>query len=188
MPAEIYLPASAPSNTRYGLVPQTPVIAGNTCVPVWFEDEVWYNEAVRSETRKQIARIPGSGHILIGFSKSGSGALNLALDDPDWYSAVVIFDSPLCHDTLPPWNTAAFYDQVSWEADLPVNRMDKVASLAESVRLIHIGGEAFCEDHKAFDRMLGEREIPASFAPRPDMTHHWDAGWVKEYVGQAVKG
>ncbi|MDP7235410.1 MAG: hypothetical protein QGI34_01595 [Candidatus Latescibacteria bacterium] len=40
MATEIYLPASAPSNTRYGLVPQTPAVQGHACYSVAFEDEV----------------------------------------------------------------------------------------------------------------------------------------------------
>ena len=187
MTTEIYLPASAPSNTRYGLVPRQPAVEGHTCLSVWFEDEVWYNKDVRAETRRQIEQVPGEGHILVGFSKSGSGALNIALDDPARYKAVVIFDSPLTYQELPPWNTAAFYDQEAWEEDLPVNRIDDIAALAETVRIIHIGGRAFCEDHSAFDQMLIDRQIPALFASRPHLAHHWDSGWVAEYVRQTIE-
>ena len=187
MATEIYLPASAPSNTRYGLAPQKPAVQGHAYYSVTFEDEVWYNSEVRVEARRQIKQIPGSGHILVGFSKSGSGALNMALDDPTLYKAVVIFDSPLCHNDLPPWNTTAFYDQASWEEDLPLNRMDHIAALAKTVQIIHIGGHAFCKDHQAFDRMLSERQIPALFAPRPDLDHHWDSGWVAEYVRPSIE-
>ena len=63
-------------------MPATPAISGNNIFNVTFEKEVWYNREWRKQTIAQIKPALCDRNILIGFSKSGLGALNEALNIP----------------------------------------------------------------------------------------------------------
>ena len=64
--------------------------------------------------------------MLVGFSKSGSGAISLALDRPELVRSVLVFDAPVDRWEQPGWGTEEFYDRASWEADLPMAQMGRV--------------------------------------------------------------
>jgi len=185
---EIYLPASDPDNFGYGRVPSVPAIDGNSIFRVVFPKEVWYNREWRSRTVDQLkpALCKNKANILVGFSKSGLGALNIAIENPSLFHSVIIFDAPLTHRILPPWNTSPFYSQSEWENDLPENRLEEVRKLSLNTKIIHVGGASFPQDHVEFDRMLEEHGIERHFQPRPTLAHSWESGWVREAVEMAA--
>lgn len=177
---EIYLPASAPENLSYGQVPSRALFKGNGHFAVRFEIEVWYNKFWRRETVEQIAPYLTRTNILIGFSKSGLGAMNIARENPGMFDTVLIFDAPLMHLRLPPWNTSDFYTQETWERDLPQNNMESISELCGQTRIVHVGGQAFHEDHVAF-QALSERTLTAcEHHHHPEYSHSWTSGWVEQ--------
>ncbi|MBT5874163.1 MAG: hypothetical protein HOH43_12150 [Candidatus Latescibacteria bacterium] len=183
---EIYLPASAPENESYGQLPPRASFNGNGHFAVRFEIEVWYNSFWRQKTVDQIAPSVTSSNILLGFSKSGLGALNIAIENPKMFDAVVIFDAPLMHLSLPPWNTSDFYTQETWERDLPQNHMESISMLSAQTRIIHIGGRAFHEDHLAFQALCEDTMISCEHHHHPEYTHSWTSGWVEEALASAL--
>ncbi len=182
---EIYLPATDPGNTTYGLVPSGPAVPGNSSLAVRFEQEVWYNRYWRKEVIASVS--PGllDRNILIGFSKSGCGALNIAIENPTLFDSVVIFDAPLSRREVPPWNTASFYNQRTWEEDLPETRIHEIARLSESTSILHIGGRAFNGEHQVFQERCDAAGIKCEYLNRHEYAHSWTSGWVREGVGRA---
>ncbi len=179
---EIYLPASSPDNFRFGKVPEAPIVAGNDIFRVKFAKEIWYNPEWRKETMSQISPYLRQTNILIGFSKSGLGALNIAIDNPGLFHSVIIFDSPFMHKGFPLWNTADFYTLATWKKDLAENRLDDIKSLSCNTKIIHIGGANFHRDHEAFHRLLNTHNIPQKYISCPQFAHGWASGWLTENI------
>lgn len=177
--AVIALPATDPRDATYGFTPAQPLDRDWRVLPVSFDRVVWYPPAVRTRTLHPLLPLLARETILIGFSKSGLGALNLALDHPGLFRWVTIFDAPLMRPERPPWDDCqAFYDQASWARDQPAHRLPALKELTESgTRLLHLSGSGFHDEHVAFQDLLEREGIPATFLPAPDRPHHWDSGW-----------
>ncbi len=72
----VILPATEPDDTTYGPAPERIEAYPEASVhPIRFSSMVWYNEAVCKATIVQIKALNLSEIILVGFSKSGLGAL-----------------------------------------------------------------------------------------------------------------
>jgi S-formylglutathione hydrolase FrmB len=177
---EIYLAATHPDEARYGFMPKKPCCPDSDILKIQFPYEVWYNEEWRDTTMKIIRPELRAKNILIGFSKSGIGALNIAIDNPDTFHSVVIFDAPLMHQDSSDFNLKKFYSQETWESDQPSNKIEKIKLLAQNTEIIHISGGGFSEQHKLFQKMLEANEIPQKFIHMPEIKHHWDSGWVQK--------
>jgi pimeloyl-ACP methyl ester carboxylesterase len=179
----VCLPATAPHDATYGLTPDA--IAGYPKAavhPIHFPTMVWYNAAVRRKAIAQIDALGLSSLALVGFSKSGLGAFNIARAIPDRVAATVIFDAPVVRETLPRWGTAPFYaDDAEWLTDLPARHVDEwAAAMPAAHRLILISGEAFHDEIASLSGLLHGAGVVHTFLPRPDMRHHWQAGWLEE--------
>ncbi len=177
---EIYLPASAPDNLTYGTPPRTPYCPEHGLFNVFFEKEVWYSKEYRQKTLAQIEPELKKNTILIGFSKSGLGALAIAMDNPTLFYAVIIFDAPLMHIQQPPWNTSSFFTQPTWEKDLPQNRLEDLEKVSRHTTIMHIGGRNFIDDHEKFYAFTQEHGIQTHFLPRRSFPHHWESGWLSQ--------
>lgn len=187
-PYVVFLPATDPADRRFGDIPRTLALPHAVGVHVVrFDRQVWYNAAVRKEARAQIAGFGPEAVILVGFSKSGLGAISLFLEIPEHVSALVVFDAPVAHRSLPPWGAEAFYDQESWLADLPLSHCDRLKErLTCGKRLILISGANFHQDMAAFSRALTEAGVGHVFLPRPHLAHHWNSGWIEEGLPVAL--
>ena len=189
-PTFFILPATEPGDDTYGEAPtDIQAMPRSSVLTVGFDCEVWYNRQIRDISYRILARAHPTGALVgIGFSKSALGMLNLALDRPGLFSAILLFDAPLTMRNLPPWNTADFYDQGAWEQDLPILNLPRIRALLAETRLIHIAGANFAEQHDEFHRALstmppGPPEAPAYVYHRePNLAHHWDSGWLEQYA------
>ncbi len=178
----VFLPATGPGDITFGTIPDS--IAGYPDASirrVGFSRLVWYNEAVRKETIAQISAWDVAPIVLVGFSKSGLGAWNIARTIPDLVSATIIFDAPAARLQLPPWGTDAFYpDDAAWQANLPIRtiREFKTAMHTEH-QLVLISGANFHDEMSALSDALAANGVPHLFLPCPDMKHHWNSGWIE---------
>ena len=142
----VFLPATAPEDDTYGAIPRQ--ISGYPDASVrmvCFPTMVWYNDVVRKNAISQLRAWGIARIVLMGFSKSGLGAWNIARTLPDCVSATIIFDAPVARDQLPPWGTQAFYtDDAAWQKDLPLRTIQAFDSaLPKAHRLILISGQSF---------------------------------------------
>jgi len=180
----VFLPATDPEDRTYGTIPER--IDGFQDVsvyPLHFPTMVWYNEAVRRQAIKQIDSLCVSLVVLVGFSKSGLGAWNIARAIPDRTSATIIFDAPVAREGPPPLgSTSPFYaSAAAWLEDLPIRRVkDFKAAVSATHRLVLISGENFHDEMTRLSHTLDDAGIAHVFLPRPQLKHHWQSGWIEE--------
>ena len=179
----IFLPAVEPGNRNYGEIPpgieSFPELAVRQ---VTYPTLVWYNRAVQDEAIAQIRAWNVQSVTLVGFSKSGLGAWNIARRIPDLVAATIIFDSPVAREALPPWGTAPFYkDDAAWQEDLPLRNCDGFKkAMPANHQLVLISGTGFHAEMCTLSDKLSGIGLKHVFLPRPDMKHHWNSGWVEE--------
>lgn len=186
----VFLPATEPSDGMYGEVPDK--IEGfldASIHTVQYPHLVWYNFRVRDEAIAQIRAFNVSPVILVGFSKSGLGAWNIARAIPDLISGTIIFDAPVARESLPPWGTAPFYrDDESWQQDLPLRTVRSFRSvMPETHRLVLISGAGFHDEMCQLSNELTRVGSRHSFLSRPHLKHHWNSGWIGEGLNELVE-
>ena len=189
---------------------------GVICVSMTFDTIPWYMDhasdpKIRQETylRQVVALIEEryktlgakEGRLLLGFSKSGWGAVAMVLRNPDFYGAAASWDAPLM---------LREEDWQSFEIPKACGTKEKFAEYrlatlvgkmpAESKnqkRLVILGEKAFGTEPgkkygpdghtKAFDQWLTRHAIAHVYRNDLNVTHHWESGWVKGAVEELVK-
>jgi pimeloyl-ACP methyl ester carboxylesterase len=186
----VFLPATEPTDRTYGEVPEK--IDGRPealCHEIQYPELVWYNKRVRDEAIAQIRAFNVSPVVLVGFSKSGLGAWNIARTIPDLVSATIIFDAPVARETLPPWGTGPFYeDDSSWQEDLPLRTIEDFQSVMPGThQLVLISGPGFHNEMCFLSDELTKIGLRHAFLSRPHRKHHWNSGWIEEGLKELVK-
>lgn len=177
----VLLPATAPDDDRFGRMPEAvPGHVGLRVHAVRFPRQVWYDRATRAEAVAQIGHRCAAPVVLAGFSKSGIGAWNIALEHPGLVAATIIFDAPVARRELPPWGTAGFYaDDADWQADLPLARVPRwTASVAGTHRLVLVAGALFHAEMHALSTALQAASVDHDLLGGAEFAHRWDSGWI----------
>jgi pimeloyl-ACP methyl ester carboxylesterase len=177
------LPATEPGDKTFGLPPDgIPARPDVSTRQVRYPTQVWYNTAVREEAVAQIRAWGVSPVVLVGFSKSGLGAWNIARAIPNVVSAIIVFDAPVARRQRPPWGTEPFYaDDRAWQSDLPIcTAREWTEAMPASHRLILVSGASFHGEMRALSQALWRIGHKHSFLDRPAMEHRWDSGWIEE--------
>lgn len=179
----VFLPATEPDDKTYGATPEQLTLAPEAMLrQVRYPHMVWYNQAVCREAMTQIRAFHLAPIILVGFSKSGLGAWNLARSLPGLVAGTIIFDAPVARDALPPWGTAPFYrDDADWQVDLPLRTVGSFqAMVPQTHTLVLISGVNFHDEMCTLAETLSGTSIKYCFLPRPQLRHHWQSGWLEE--------
>jgi pimeloyl-ACP methyl ester carboxylesterase len=179
----VFLPATDPADGTFGVIPDR--LAGpsqGSVHAIRFPSMVWYNEPVRREAIAQIEALNLTSLVLVGFSKSGLGAWNLARAMPDRVVATVIFDAPVAQERRPKWRAEEFYaDDTAWLEDLPCRHVPEFkAALPDPHKLILISGEKFHREMSRLSFLLADTDTAHTFLSRPGLKHHWQSGWIEE--------
>lgn len=133
----------------------------------------------------------GAGRLLMGFSKSGWGAIALILRNPELFGKAAGWDIGIRVDTGPieeddraeriarEWGTVKNFN---------ANRISNLVKhrgkdLGDKARLFYYSTEGVraiggVEIH----RLLVENEIPHRYVMEPRRRHAWDTGWIPEAV------
>jgi len=185
----VFLPATEPGDKTYGTIPER--IAGYPTVVarrVQYPTMVWYNESIRTQAIGQIRLWNDPSVVLVGFSKSGLGAWNIARAIPDRVSATIIFDAPVATDRRPQWRADEFYaDDAAWQKDLPIRTTSEFASaMPETHRLILISGANFHDEMRMLSQELLQIGYKHAFLDRSHMKHHWNSGWIEEGLNELL--
>ncbi len=138
-----------------------------------FSQLPWYADhptdpAIRQETyllsvvlpfiEKTYPVVPGrAGRLLLGFSKSGWGALSLLLRHPDIFAKAAAWDAPLMKDKPDQFGmNDIFATQENFEAYQITRLLEKrVDDLRGSTRLIVLGYGNFRDHHRQAQRAVG---------------------------------
>jgi hypothetical protein len=131
------------------------------------------------------------GRLLIGFSKSGWGAIALILRNPDLFGKAVGWDIGIRADTGPITEDERA-ERIAREWGTVKNfEANRISNLVKT-RGKDLGDKArlFCystEGSRAIGgveihRLLVENEIPHRYVMEPHRKHAWDTGWIPEAV------
>lgn len=184
------LPATDPSDTSFGLPDAelaTLTQVGNCRVEhIVFDTLVWYNAALRAEVFAQIAACEKGmssppRRYLVGFSKSGCGALNLLLDCPDFFAGALIFDAPFFNEAIDRWGIDRFYESAeALYTDTAQGREAEWASLA-GIELTLVAGKNFAADTARLAEGLQALGLNCRAELSQPLLHRWDSGWLSRY-------
>jgi len=117
------------------------------------------------------------GRLLLGFSKTGTGAFRLIFDNPDYFGYAIGWDGPFVSKTGKNAGSAALVKLAR----------DRAAPFTERARLV-LGGRAFWKDcglyyHKELEK-LG---IKHHFEDVKRPGHSWLSGWVESHVAAMME-
>ncbi|MCK5801670.1 MAG: hypothetical protein KAI66_02505, partial [Lentisphaeria bacterium] len=168
----VLLPATEPGDKRYGVAPeQIAAYPAASIHQIRYPTMVWYNETIRREAIAQILSLDVGPVILVGFSKSGLGAWNIARAIPDRVSGTIIFDAPVASEDRHRWSIDQFYpDDTSWHEDLPIHTVPEFqAAMPKTHRLVLISGKSFHKEMCTLSQTLTRTGLDHSFLPRPHL-------------------
>lgn len=126
--------------------------------------------------------------LLLGFSKSGWGAVSLLARHPDLFAAAAAWDAPLMQEQPnqfgmgPIFGTQENFDRYY----LPRQLAEAKTALQGTKRLALLGYDSFREHMQHAHTLLEELGIPHHYADGPHQRHHWEGGWVAEAVEALV--
>jgi len=131
------------------------------------------------EARLKMAVAPQQ-RLLVGFSKSGWGALSLLLRHPDRFGAAAAWDAPFLTTRLGRWDTdAVFGDQATLEQHSLAHLSRTAGDPFRSRCRIIIGGHClFREDIAYAHQIFTEQSIPHRFRNDLVYPHAWDLRWL----------
>lgn len=125
--------------------------------------------------------------LLIGFSKSGFGAVNLLLRNPEVFGFACSWDAPLSFTakdfgqvgTRPHFGTAEQMARYI-PADLATQRAPELAR--QPARLVILGKSLWGKPTEKFHRHLDSLGIPHRYDDTLTGEHSWSSGWVAKAV------
>ncbi len=186
----VFLPATDPGDETCVVMPDRIEAYPDASIHhIHYPTMVWYNQSVCKKAVKQIQALGLESIILVGFSKSGLGAWNIARSIPDRIAGTIIFDAPVACDNLPPWGTDAFYaNDAAWRKDLPVGTIQAFAeAMPRAHQLVLISGANFHEEMCMLSQALSKSGVLHVFLPHPNMEHHWNSGWIEEGLNKLLE-
>ena len=167
-----------------------------------FSDWPWYADhpsdpQIRQESYLLNVIIPLVGRLyptarprrlLLGFSKSGWGAMTLILRHPDLFDAACVWDAPLMMDRPGRYNSGAvFQTQESFENYRVSYLLQKNAGAFRAAKRIGLVGYCnFRDDMQQTHELLDRLNVPHVYVGGSRHDHAWDSGWVEEAVDLLV--
>jgi putative esterase len=120
---------------------------------------------------------------LVGFSKSGWGALSLLLRHPDQFGRVAAWDAPLMMDKPVYGMDKIVANRQTFESyHVPTLIKGRGGELGNKARLCLLGYGSFRADHQRLHASLKEWKIPHEYRDGPFRKHDWHSGWLSEAV------
>jgi hypothetical protein len=167
-----------------------------TLIAPSFSYEPWYGDNALDPTHdmesfvvrdlvpfgETFAKDRGTPRLLIGFSKSGNGALDLILRHPDVFDKAAVWDCPAQTSSLSAFGLlkANFGTQKNFDRyDIPALVAGNPEPFQHEIRF-WIGGDqaVFTADMiKLHDELLAA-SIPHIWSPGATRLHNWYSGWL----------
>ncbi len=136
------------------------------------------------EERYPVQKEP-EGRFLLGFSKSGWGALSLLLRHPDVFGKAVAWDAPLMKDKPDQFGMEGIFGTLENFEKYQITKLlqRRADELRRSKRVILLGYGNFRQQHQETHALLQKFGIPHDYQDGPERKHDWHSGWVEEAVG-----
>ena len=123
------------------------------------------------------------GRMLVGFSKSGFGAITLLLRHPDVFGKAAAWDAPLMMQRPDKYGMAEiFATQENFEKYRIARLLKQRGPELGENRLIHFGYDNFRDHHQAAHQLMHDLKIAHTYHDGPRRTHAWQSGWLPEAV------
>lgn len=129
------------------------------------------------------ARRDRDGRWLLGFSKSGWGAVRLLVRHPDLFGRAAAWDAPLMMDE-PRYGVNEIAGS---KENFVTNRIEHLLRTgshllggATSPRFLLTGYDNFRDQMRRAHALFEELKIPHEYRDGPQRKHHWNSGWVEE--------
>ncbi len=154
---------------------------------IW--QETYFRDVVVPFVETQFKTVPGAaGRYLLGFSKSGYGAVSLLLRNQDYFGRAIAWDSPLAMSN--PSTGYGFTGIVGTQQNFAQNY--QITSLLNTLGLnlknqpprIFLLGYATTYgafyDHQAVAAQMSKLGIPHVYDPGILRNHVWNSGWMPD--------
>lgn len=128
--------------------------------------------------------------LLVGFSKSGWGAVSLLLRHSKVVGRAAGWDAPFVmtksgrFGSGPIFGTQQNFDE---HYDLSKTVAKHAAKFREQPRLIHLGYGNFKDHHIQFEALLNQHNVSHIYRHGPQRKHEWRSGWLLEAVELLVQ-
>jgi hypothetical protein len=118
---------------------------------------------------------------LLGFSKSGWGAMHLLVKHPEAIDGIFIWDAPLATAWNEHWGMrAAFGSEAHFEENYYFMREKDLSYEELKNKRIVVGGYDFFEElSRDFLALLDEKGIAYVHNPTLEYAHRWDRNWIQ---------
>jgi S-formylglutathione hydrolase FrmB len=125
-----------------------------------------------------------AGRLLLGFSKSGYGAVALLLRHPDVFGKAAAWDAPLMMERPDRYGmNEIFGSQENFERYEISRLLEKSGpDLGAEPRLILLSYGNFREHHQQAHELMTRLGIAHQYRDGPQRKHDWHSGWVEEAV------
>ncbi len=189
--------AKADVANRYGVICVAPAFSATP----WFADHPT-DPALRQESHFIQVVIPWveahypaararAGRLLLGFSKSGFGALMLLLRHPDLFERAVAWDAPLGKTAPDQFNMIEVFGTAENFAaySIPELLEQRATVFKDGPPRIYLMPDRE-GDHKMDDvkAQLVRLDIPSVVEYTTGLEHRWDSGWVARAAALAILG
>ena len=127
-------------------------------------------------------------NLLIGFSKSGYGSVDLLLKHPDVFSAAAAFDFPAdmtTYNALGSSTADEYGTQANFQNNYQLNQsfVDTYKTpFTTQDRLWIAGGPLYGKDVSDFNNLLTSQGVLDTYSSLTGDAHNWTSGWVSNAV------
>jgi hypothetical protein len=129
---------------------------------------------------------PGHKRLLVGFSKSGNGAMQLLLRKPELFAAAAVWDAPLMKEAPDQFGMGEIYGTAANFAEYCVPRLlEKRAGEwgGKKARVALLGYDAFREHMEKAHALMERLGMAHRYENTVRRVHRWDSGWLEGAVG-----
>jgi len=167
----------------------TPWYADHPTDPTIFQESYLVDDlvpAVEALYPETPSNVGPPRRLLVGFSKSGMGALSLILRHSTLFDAAAMWDAPLNQTALSslPGMTTVFGNQANYDTYAIPNVLPQhVAEFSGPARLWLGGYSGWRKDMTAAHDAMTALGITHVWMDGPQRAHRWDSGWVSDALG-----
>jgi hypothetical protein len=168
-----------------------------------FEFWPWYADHPTNPGRRQesyftkaivplVDRLYPSKHqhrLLLGFSKSGWGALSLILRHPHRFEAACAWDAPLMKAEPDAWEMPDVFMTKENFRKYQVSRLlrEKAKYFRNTKRLGIFGCSVFCDHMHETHKLMQRLDIQHDYVDGQKSGHSWGSGWMEEAVNSLIR-
>jgi hypothetical protein len=128
--------------------------------------------------------------LLLGFSKSGWGAVSLLVRYPALFESAAAWDAPLMVDKISEYKMADVFGTKTYFTEnyyLPDQLRQQGPALEKRARIALMGHAFFGDQMKRAHQLMNELKIPHYQSDSASTEHKWDEAWMSKSIEQLLK-